>query len=1087
MQKTKIKLAVLLSLFVVLSHGKALAQNRLTSDYLASVVTAGNQLLAKGMENNPDSSRAAIANFDIYINALNDKSTSAIAEKAYDAWQVLSWKSLACALIGDENGLDANYELIKQYYDRKGRNNFHDYFYALERSYRYYHSTQNFQRLVPIAEDIHNAAVESGEQSFLLFIADYMKACAEIMKGSDSEAMKWLEQSHEIGQIYEKDMRNFYCYDYYLDMLWYLGTAYQNLGNYEKGLSTVDELISCLKSLDSSYPLKTSGPQFLTLLTARCNFLQRLGRNDELKEALNDVDSVCHNDETIDKNYVAQVLTAVDEVRKSLENGTSEQQDDYNALYWQARNDIEEKRFSDAKEKYLKFLSIYISQPNVSLEQYNTALNFILECFISNGEYQYYAEILDNAESFIKSKFPSDGTALRVVEMDRGVLLSMLGDNEQSLRYLNRAKQMFDITNDKGENYFKCLYNLENKYFQLNDLAYAKLFCDEIIAQLNEMIADKNASSNVDVQVIMASLYSTYASLGYDSFAKQNLEKLVTTYGKNSTSVEWSMARLILGILYAEDKEYDKAIDVFKNSLENPIGENERQIVMRALATCTLLQGNPEAIDYQDSTNCVTRKQVADVMMSFPNMQKQSFWEATTLALSSSNNLLLKVFPDNRKVTTMAYDNALYVKSMQNHNLHDAETWSDVRNSLSANDVAIEFVTVPEDIDGKIDHYGALLVRKGMTEPKYIDICNSRAVDDMWLYNVNSTDTTLINSIYSLGDTKLYELLWKKIEPLLHNGDNVYLSPTGFLCRVNFDAISNGEKRLSDIYNLHLVWTTADIGKIKAERPSSSKKAVVYGGLLYDESTAEMAEAAKGYEHKPDDNLLASRSVDGTTRGAMETLAGTLDEAENITDILETKGYKVDLRTADKGNEESLKALDGKAPQIIHIATHGFLVTGDYDRMQHSNIFNRFANNTTNGQTSLIYSGLLMSGAYNAWNGQKVPKDVDDGILTAYEVSQIDLRGCRLVVLSACETGLGIVDVFNGDIGLRQAFKIAGAEMVVASLWKVPDTATSILMKSFYNSVAAGMAPQQALRTAQMDVAKEYPEPYNWAGFTIMN
>ena len=182
-----------------------------------------------------------------------------------------------------------------------------------------------------------------------------------------------------------------------------------------------------------------------------------------------------------------------------------------------------------------------------------------------------------------------------------------------------------------------------------------------------------------------------------------------------------------------------------------------------------------------------------------------------------------------------------------------------------------------------------------------------------------------------------------------------------------------------------------------------------------------------------------------------------------------------------------MKALHGRAPELLHFGTHGFLLSTNQDQYQHRSLYEAAGIIGDQQQALMLQSGLLLAGSCRAWQGETLPINVEDGILTAYELSQIDLKGCNLVVLSACETGLGFINNSTGDVGLKRALKLAGAGSIVASLWQVPDNATSILMKSFYDYIAIGQSPISALNSAKNKLRQRYPQPYYWAGFFVVD
>jgi CHAT domain-containing protein len=135
----------------------------------------------------------------------------------------------------------------------------------------------------------------------------------------------------------------------------------------------------------------------------------------------------------------------------------------------------------------------------------------------------------------------------------------------------------------------------------------------------------------------------------------------------------------------------------------------------------------------------------------------------------------------------------------------------------------------------------------------------------------------------------------------------------------------------------------------------------------------------------------------------------------------------------------------------------------------------------------MIRSGLIMAGAKQAWLTGKHPEGQEDGILTAYEISQMNLSNTELVVLSACETGLGQVSGNEGVYGLQRAFKIAGAKYLIMSLWKVDDQSTRAFMTEFYKQWLQGkQSIPQAFRAAQQSMRAKNSSPYDWAGFVLI-
>ena len=217
-------------------------------------------------------------------------------------------------------------------------------------------------------------------------------------------------------------------------------------------------------------------------------------------------------------------------------------------------------------------------------------------------------------------------------------------------------------------------------------------------------------------------------------------------------------------------------------------------------------------------------------------------------------------------------------------------------------------------------------------------------------------------------------------------------------------------------------------------------------------------------------------------------------EAEFVAEILKQNSYSPTLMLGTQASEESFKNLSGRNNEIIHIASHGFYWTENQaDKAARYN--KNFIFMSQRGDNAfrhaedraLTRSGVLMAGANHAFNGETIPTGIDDGVLTAQEISRLDLRGADLVVLSACETGMGEISG-DGVFGLQRGLKKAGVNSVLMSLWKVDDNASEILMKAFYRNLMSGLAKQQSLLNAQKELRdKGFDDPYFWGAFILLD
>jgi CHAT domain-containing protein len=195
-------------------------------------------------------------------------------------------------------------------------------------------------------------------------------------------------------------------------------------------------------------------------------------------------------------------------------------------------------------------------------------------------------------------------------------------------------------------------------------------------------------------------------------------------------------------------------------------------------------------------------------------------------------------------------------------------------------------------------------------------------------------------------------------------------------------------------------------------------------------------------------------------------LPGTRLEGERIAALLQVEPWL-------EGEVLETRLKEQRSPRILHLATHGFFFK---DQPHDPDASGRW-------EDPLLRSGLLLAG-YNTWLARgELPPEAEDGMLTAEDVTGLDLLDTELVVLSACETGLGQVHVGEGVFGLRRAFVLAGAKTLVMSLWKVPDQQTQELMVDFYRRILKGEPRAEALRQAQLALKAKHPDPCYWGAF----
>jgi CHAT domain-containing protein len=306
----------------------------------------------------------------------------------------------------------------------------------------------------------------------------------------------------------------------------------------------------------------------------------------------------------------------------------------------------------------------------------------------------------------------------------------------------------------------------------------------------------------------------------------------------------------------------------------------------------------------------------------------------------------------------------------------------------------------------------------------------------------------------------------------------------------------NGGQLLMEQYDLRIVSSTKDV--LRQRRASGGNTAVVMGNPLFGFDEAQQRVAVRALRQRGQAEKgtpVEAVSVAGAGQlsrdlrgGTLEPLPGTQKEAETVAKLLEGQHWEVGLYTGENALEERVKGVRG--PRVLHLATHGFFESDQERKLK--DLAGGLGEERTSGlEDPMLRSGLYLTGA-NRTLGGKTPADMDDGVLTAYEATQINLQGTELVVLSACETGLGESQDGEGVFGLRRALQEAGAESVLMSMWSVPDRETQELMALFYQKWLGGKDKHEALREAQSElrgtVKARYGEdlPYYWGAFVLV-
>lgn len=414
-------------------------------------------------------------------------------------------------------------------------------------------------------------------------------------------------------------------------------------------------------------------------------------------------------------------------------------------------------------------------------------------------------------------------------------------------------------------------------------------------------------------------------------------------------------------------------------------------------------------------------------------------------------------------------------------------TWQDIQKSLKNEEAAIEFTFSDNCVL-------ALIIKKGLDHPLTVRLTEIPSLLEYLQTFSNSNSSARAIGLYSDGNSILYDMLWKPLETIIDDSFTIYYSAPGILSNIAFNPLTSPDgKTLFDKYRLVQLTTTALLAMdLKEAEPRSI---AIMGDILYDENQKTLPitqfsgkrdiDLTYNFEPDPSGEDQALNSVRenlpsesrNLKKSSFRHLPFTALEIDGI--AAEFPEALVDSARRLNATEERFRKMAAAQPDVIHLATHGYYIAPGCNNSSYPFLL-------SHGDGTMQRSGIALAGAEKTWRGLDGGNSKNDGILTAGEVAELDLRNTPLVALSACETALGDYS-FEGIFGLQRGFKQAGVQSLLVSLWSVNDRSTSIFMQSFYHHLRNGYSRYESWRKAVESVRKEYPDPYFWAPFIILD
>jgi tetratricopeptide (TPR) repeat protein len=414
--------------------------------------------------------------------------------------------------------------------------------------------------------------------------------------------------------------------------------------------------------------------------------------------------------------------------------------------------------------------------------------------------------------------------------------------------------------------------------------------------------------------------------------------------------------------------------------------------------------------------------------------------------------------------------------------------------SLSKGSVLVEFAKINITTHAEKTNYLAFVLNKEKFGPaSIINLGDSKLIDSAILEFRKSIQAKRDEAVVKKFGNKLYRLLIEPLLPQINNPDHIFISPDSDISFLPFDAlVDDGGEYLISKFKFSYLNNGKDIIRFDGRNSNHNQKVILVGNPSFDNFAYTI----------PPDSTVQNQEIPKTRSAdykklSFGSLPGTKHEIDAIGEII--KNVEPVIYANENANELNIKSIS--SPWILHIATHGFFLGNKSpDKSVSSNRgfsivpltqADLLPNITIDIKNPLLSSGLALAGVNKFLQGG-IGGNGDDGLLVAMEVLGMNLTNTDLVVLSACDTGVGEIKRGHGVFGLRRAFQQAGAKSLVTSLWQIPDRETKDLMVEFYKRLYDGKSKLNALHEASLSVMKSAKDkhksthPFYWGGFILI-
>jgi tetratricopeptide (TPR) repeat protein len=779
-------------------------------------------------------------------------------------------------------------------------------------------------------------------------------------------------------------------------------------------------------------------------------------------------------------------------------------------------------QYENTLKIYLEVVGIKEKVFGKNDSRYAMSLNNLAKLFEDLGEYKKSLTYLLNAKEIIEQDTGA-------TQLDYGIILNNVAaiyirtnETQKALSLLNESLEIHEhILGKEDAKNAHILNNIAVLYQGMGEYQKALPIRLEAL-KLIENNWGKEHPSYAKYLYNLAFLYETIDKI--DKALPLYLESLKITertLGKRHSDYGLFLTKIAL--LYNNSGDYQAAIPLLLNANKNTLIRIEDIFNFRSEAEKKLfLRKVMYYFDFQQSFDINSGNQsgqITELNLNNQYLQKgllanssRSVFKSVTNSGNAETKKTYLNFQEVKHTLSRQYslpinDRFLNTDSLENLSntleselvKHSSEladfktmtktTWQDVQSQLKSGQAAIEFSHFryynKEWTDSTL--YVAYLIKPESKNPEVIYLFEEKALDPLIEGKTSYDNKKKPIKLYFFKSAlkELYQLIWQPLEPYLEGVEDVFISPSGKLHQIAFAALpdSAGEL-LVNKYNLNTMNSTGSL--VLNDDPPEFTPASFAGGITYNfkPQTGEKADTAIISVYNPKE-LLSKDTLRNNSGSTWGLLPGTRTEVNALSALYKQQGYDNTVFSGNIPTETWLKGMDENSPKVLHLATHGFFFENAKGNKNTYSLRDKPIYTLANDP--LMRSGLIMAHANYAWANGSNPYEEEDGILTAYEISHMNLQNTDLVVLSACETGLGDISGSEGVYGLQRAFRMAGVDYIIMSLWAVPDIETGEFMQQFYTYWLNGISIRKAFTKTQREMSTIYHNsPKKWAGFVLV-